>query len=281
MKKLFLLLIVLLLFSCGGGGGGQPSANISTNNCSFSNNTKGIQGAFVVYPQNLQTYSYKYAVLTPLPFQTAIDTWLDNQTKENFLISHLNKNSYFSLYLGASDWWGQGLYKDAQFIDKQKNLIDEIYSIFGNDIAGIYIPQEMDLCNYSNAVNNYYKELYAYAKQYSYKVMIAPYWSSCSVGSFAYAVQQIKNSADIIAVQDGVGVKHITDLNYLKPYLKQYWCILKDKAWIDLEGFNNVNDMGTTIYQDSNLYKRVQNQIKVDEKYSKHIIVYSNLNLLK
>jgi len=274
LKHFQIVFILLSLLGCG-----KHNYSYKPVNCALSKNNKGIEGAFVIYPKNLKTYNYKYLVLRPVSDKVT-DKYLKNFTKVNFLITHLNKNSFLSLY-SESHWWEKGLYANSKYIDRQKKLIDKIYSTFKNNIAGIYIPQEMDVCGHSSQLNNYYTILYNYAHKYHYKVMLAPYWTHCSLGNFQYGINQIQNSADIIAIQDGVGVRQIKNLNYLKPYLKTYYCMLNNKAWIVAEAFNSVKDMGTTIYQDPKLMLRVKNQIKIDREYAKHIIVFSNLNLLK
>jgi len=281
MRRALLAMSILsvMLYSCANQNKNNQTIAYYNNIVRVYNPLLKIEGAFVTNPYHLVNYPYKYIILIPFPYDT-INDWVTQPNKVRYLLRFLNKNSFLMLNLGSGNWYGEKLHENTNFIEKQKSLIRQIYKSFGDQIGGIYIPQEENMCNCHYSINNYYMTLYNYAKQYGYKVMIAPFWNGCPIAKFAQCVESIKNCADIIALQDGVASRGWSPQS-IEPYLQQFKYILGEKAWIDLEAFKNPKDLYTTIYQDKNLYNRVIQQIGVDSKYATHIIAFSYLNLIR
>jgi len=185
-----------------------------------------------------------------------------------------NTGKKLKIYTGLhymNNWWQK---VDLSFwTEYQKNVVDEIYKYWQYSIEGIYIPEEAWLCNYSNDLLTYYKNLSNYIKKKGYKTLIAPYFTpNYNPSEVAQSTKKICNntSIDIIAIQDGIGCGRVTP-EQAKPYIQNFANTCRNNGvipWLDMEicHFNTKTPF---------TYDEVMHSLNLLEPYVDKVITYA------
>ena len=130
-----------------------------------------------IYSNSNEQKLYKY------PFETIVIQYykyfnakgnllMDNSQMTNNLVGSNQFNIYVGLY-SYKDWWTNE--KLPELLKMNTKLIKEIYSKYGNQIAGIYIPQEFRVIDKPKNLFQYFNKLSKLAHSFGYKVAISPY----------------------------------------------------------------------------------------------------------
>ena len=93
------------------------------------------------------------------------------------MINDIVKSKQFSkIYVGLysyEEWYPDN--RLPQLLKINSKLIEGLYKQYGNQITGIYIPQEFRVTSYPKALFQYFNALSKIAHSFGYKVAISPY----------------------------------------------------------------------------------------------------------
>jgi hypothetical protein len=226
-------------------------------------------------------------------YQTEMDGYTSNDMDmvETVLSAADSVGIRVRIGLGFSeDWWSKNA-ADRDWLmseaGENKNIFNEIITKYGKhpSLGGWYIPHEF--CQLTAVTEGHQANLNSFLKEISREIksrsdrdiMISPFYNS----KFSWVMspkgwsQMVENALrdteiDILALQDGIGVRHnsLTQLDNLLAFTK----LSTDKLGIRLYG--NVETFDST--RDGNVpasEQRISNQLLIQKPYVEQFIAFS------
>jgi hypothetical protein len=176
------------------------------------------------------------------------------QLPKTLIAASLAQNKvWLGLYYNDHNWWNPpSVFELEELRDRNLEVLNELHQMYGNQdpIVGVYLPQELARYYWQSQseqqllVETFLKPVTDSAKALGYRVMSAPFYNSAleSDIEFAAFLQGLFNagwSPDVIAVQDGIGVDHVSfsDLPGFLNQTKNAVTGISAEFWVDVELF--------------------------------------------
>ncbi len=193
-----------------------------------------------------------------------------------------NNNQWWIKHANNEQW----LKKEFEFNISMALELWKLYgSRYGDTIAGFYMPLEMDNVNFiskktqNRMASNYKKLCDSIHLNTNKPVMISPYFSvKNGLNAFEYGQMWAEilsiASIDVIALQDGVGVKHCTPEQVGEWFAHMQTAIAQSRPETKLWG--NIETMERKMFNFAPAhYKRLIEQISAVTPYVNNLVCFS------